>query len=88
LARAVYQDNHTIIIDDVLLDLLEENSEDFKKLVSQLLTGIWSEKCLVLVTNIPEIAKHAQNIIFMRNGLIFRSGTQKDFEGFFPTIFN
>jgi len=87
LARAIYQDCQTIIMDECLAILIADDQESASFIIRELLTGLWKSKTLIVVSDNSELARNSDQILYFNNGEILKQGPVEDFSEFFDQIF-
>ena len=84
IARTIYQDRKTLILDDPI-SALDNEVSNF--IINQLICGLWKGKTLLIVTHSPALAKKADKIFYFENGGLSREGNREELKDVFQEIF-
>ena len=84
IARTIYQDKQTLILDDPI-SALDNEVSNF--IINQLICGLWEKKTLLIVTHSPALAKKADKIFYFENGSLSREGTRDQLKDIFQDLF-
>lgn len=84
IARTIYQDKKTIILDDPI-SALDNEVSNF--IINQLICGLWRDKTLLIVTHSPALAKKADKIFYFEHGCLSREGNRDQLKDIFQELF-
>lgn len=67
IARALVNEPDIILADEPTWNLDSKTTEEIMKLILEL---IWQWKTIIMVTHTKEVAKYADRIIFLKDGIV------------------